>query len=147
MTQLSHAYSREHIAELLAAAAEHDLVELADACLTDSAELTVLTAPEIGTVAAQVREPIKYDLFFLGDVLACRAEVSLAGTNGWAMRLGDNRAATLAAAVCDAEVQAERPHAAAVLELCARVATEHDLAAIEEWAQLSPTIVQFEELT
>ncbi|MFE7420439.1 phosphonate C-P lyase system protein PhnG [Rhodococcus sp. NPDC057529] len=144
---ISHVYSRERVAELLAAASAGDLVELADACLSDGAELAVLTAPEIGSVAAQVREPIAFEHFFLGDVLACRAEVSLAGVRGWAMRMGDDRAATLAAAICDAEVQADRPHADRVLELCARVEDHRLLADRDEWARLAPTIVQFEELT
>ncbi|MFZ2177125.1 MAG: phosphonate C-P lyase system protein PhnG [Rhodococcus sp. (in: high G+C Gram-positive bacteria)] len=144
---ISPAYGRERVAELLAAATEDELVALADACLADGAELEVLTAPEIGSVAAQVREPIVYDHFFLGDVLACRAEVTLDGVRGWAMRMGDNRAATLAAAVCDAEVQAGRPHGAQVLALCARVEEARELAEGDEWAQLAPTVVQFEELT
>lgn len=140
-------YSRERVAELLAVAAEGDLVGLADDCLADGVELAVLTAPEVGSVAAQVREPIAHDHFFLGDVLACRAEVSLGGVRGWAMRLGDERAATLAAAICDAEIVAGRPQAARVLELCARVEETRRLDEADEWAQLSPTIVQFEELT
>lgn len=140
-------YSRERVAELLAGAPEGDLVDLADECLSDGAELAVITAPEVGSVAAQVREPIAHDHFFLGDVLACRAEVSLAGVRGWAMRLGDDRAATLAAAICDAEIVAGGPRAGRVLELCARVEETRRRADADEWAQLSPTIVQFEELT
>ncbi|QBJ96452.1 phosphonate metabolism protein PhnG [Rhodococcus sp. ABRD24] len=144
---IAHEYSRERVAELLADAPEDELVDLADACLADGIELAVLTAPEVGSVAAQVREPIAHDHFFLGDVLACRAEVSLGGVRGWAMRLGDNRSATLAAAICDAEIVAERPQAVRVLELCARVEEIRRLAEADEWAQLAPTIVQFEELT
>ncbi|MFD6160908.1 phosphonate C-P lyase system protein PhnG [Nocardia sp. NPDC060256] len=140
-------YSRERVAELLAAAPERDLVELADTCLADGVEFAVLTAPEVGSVAAQVREPIAHDRFFLGAVLACRAEVLLGGTRGWAMRMGDNRRATLAAAVCAAEVDAERPQRERVLGLCARVDADQRLAESGEWIQLAPTIVQFEELT
>lgn len=144
---ITHVYSRERITELLAAAPAHELVELADACLSDGAELAVLTSPEVGSVAARVREPIAHDHFFLGDVLACRAEVSLAGARGWAMRMGDNRAATLAAAICDAEVHGERPQADRIRQLCARVEENHHLAEADEWARLAPTVVQFEELT
>ncbi|QNG20615.1 phosphonate metabolism protein PhnG [Rhodococcus triatomae] len=140
-------YTRERVAELLAAAAENDLVELADECLSDGAQFAVLAAPEIGSIAAQVREPIMHHRFFLGDVLACRAEVSLDGTRGWAMRMGDNRVATLAAAVCDAEVTAERPRADRIRQLCARIERDRELADRDEWAALAPTVVQFEELT
>ncbi|MFD1812435.1 phosphonate C-P lyase system protein PhnG [Rhodococcus gannanensis] len=139
--------TRDRAAELLARAAADDLVALADECLTDGAELTVLSGPEVGTIAAQVREPIAHDRFLLGDVLACRAEVSLNGQRGWAVRLGDNRIATLAAAVCDAELAADRPGSQRVLDLCARVAGEHATADRDEWAALAPTVVRFEELT
>ncbi|MPZ97645.1 MAG: phosphonate metabolism protein PhnG, partial [Propionibacteriales bacterium] len=95
----------------------------------------------------QVREPVAADWFLLGDVLACRAEVALAGSRGWAMRLGDDRAATLAAAVLDAEAEAGRPHGRDVEELCATVAQRQQTAAHAEWAELAPTVVEFEELT
>lgn len=142
-----HTYSRERLAELLAVAPEQDLVGAADVCLSDGADLTVLTTPEIGCIATQVREPIGHVRFFLGNILACHAEVRLDGTRGWAMRMGDDRAAVLAAAVCDAEVAAGRPNACHVLELCARMEAELGRADAEEWAQIAPTIVQFEELT
>ena len=139
--------SRERATELLAAAGEEDLVALADACLSGGAEFAVLVAPEVGTIAAQVREPIAHDRFLLGDVLACRAEVSLGGQRGWAIRLGDNRIATLAAAVCDAELAAGGPTAPQIRALCIRVEREHQLSDHDEWAALAPTVVRFEELT
>lgn len=140
-------FSRERLAELLAVAPGPDLVAAADACLSDGADLTVLTTPETGCVAVQVREPIAHDRFYLGNVLTSHAEVRLSGTRGWAMRMGDDRAAVLAAAVCDAEVAADRPQAHRVRELCARVEVELDRADRDEWTHLAPTIVQFEELT
>ncbi|HEY4422135.1 MAG TPA: phosphonate C-P lyase system protein PhnG, partial [Pseudonocardia sp.] len=87
-----------------------------------------------------------HERFLLGDVLACRAEVELAGTRGWAMRLGDDRVAVLAAAVCDAEAEADRPMAGEVAELCRRVAAREAAAEAAEWAVLGPTVVAFEEL-
>jgi alpha-D-ribose 1-methylphosphonate 5-triphosphate synthase subunit PhnG len=104
--------SREERCALLAEARPAELQALADACLADDAEVRVLLAPEVGCVTAQVREPVAGHRFQLGDVLACRAEVELAGQRGWAMRLGDDRVATLAAAVLDAEAEAGRPGAA-----------------------------------
>ncbi|EOM76843.1 phosphonate metabolism protein PhnG [Rhodococcus rhodnii] len=142
----SEVLSRERITELLAAATEDELVALADECLSDGAEFTVLTAPEVGSIAARVREPICHDHFFLGDVLACRAEVTLAGVRGWAMRLGDEKAATLAAAICDAEVQGGRGAEPSIRELCERVAQRLAASERAEWAQLEPTVVRFEEL-
>lgn len=140
-------FSREECAALLAVAGREELVGLADACLADGPAPRVLRAPEVGCVATQVTEPIVGERFLLGDVLAVRAEVEFGGARGWAMRLGDDRAAVLAAAICDAEVQAARPRAADVLALCGRVAAREAAAAAAEWAQLAPTVVEFEELT
>jgi alpha-D-ribose 1-methylphosphonate 5-triphosphate synthase subunit PhnG len=139
--------TREELAGWLGVAGGAELVELADRCLADGMRPVVLVGPEVGTVATQVVEPVGRERFLLGDVLACRAEVALSGVRGWAMRLGDDRAAVLAAAVCDAEVQAGRPHADAVLALVRRVARRSAAADAAEWAGLSPTAVAFEELT
>lgn len=139
--------SREERAALLAIARPEELVGLADACLADGVPPQVLRAPEVGCVATQVREPVAGERFLLGDVLACRAEVELGGARGWAMRLGDDRAAVLAAAICDAEVEAGRPYAADVHALCERVAARAAAADAAEWARIAPTVVEFEELT
>ncbi|GHJ36988.1 hypothetical protein Sm713_25970 [Streptomyces sp. TS71-3] len=132
---------------MLARADRDELIASADACLADGAQVRILVAPEVGCITAQVREPVLAQRFVAGDVLACRAEVELAGHRGWAMRLGDDRAAVLAAAVLDAEVQAERPGAEEVDALCRRVALRLERRDAEEWAELAPTVVEFEELT
>jgi alpha-D-ribose 1-methylphosphonate 5-triphosphate synthase subunit PhnG len=138
--------SREERAALLAAARSAEVIGLADACLAEGAAPRVLVAPEVGCVATQVAEPVAGERFLLGDVLACRAEVELGGARGWAMRLGDDRAAVLAAAICDAEAAAGRPRAADVDALCDRVAARVAAEEAAEWAQLAPTVVEFEEL-
>jgi alpha-D-ribose 1-methylphosphonate 5-triphosphate synthase subunit PhnG len=132
---------------VLAEAEPDELRELADACLADGVRVRVLVAPEVGCVSTQVREPVAGERFLLGDVLACRAEVELAGQRGWAMRLGDDRAAVLAAAVLDAEATAARPLAADIEDLCRAVARRLVDRDEREWAELAPTIVEFEELT
>jgi alpha-D-ribose 1-methylphosphonate 5-triphosphate synthase subunit PhnG len=132
---------------MLAQAEPEELIALADACLADGAQVRVLVAPEVGCVTAQVREPVLAQRFLLGDVLACRAEVELADHRGWAMRLGDDRAAVLAAAVLDAEAEAGRPQASEVDVLCRRVEQRREQRETQEWAELAPTIVEFEELT
>lgn len=139
--------TRERRTELLALAEHAELIDLADRCLADGARPEVLVVPEVGCIAAEVTEPIGAERFLLGDVLACRAEVALDGVRGWAMRLGDDRAAVLAAAVCDAEAEAGRPAAGAVAALCAGVAERRAAVAAAEWDVLAPTVVAFEELT
>jgi alpha-D-ribose 1-methylphosphonate 5-triphosphate synthase subunit PhnG len=144
--RVADAESREERAGLLAQAGTAELVALADGCLADGARLTVLVPPEVGCVATEVLEPVGHERFLLGDVLACRAEVELGGSRGWAMRLGDDRVAVLAAAVCDAEMESGRPMAAQVAALCHRVAQRVAVAEAAEWAVLAPTVVAFEEL-
>ncbi|HEX4360103.1 MAG TPA: phosphonate C-P lyase system protein PhnG [Pseudonocardia sp.] len=143
---------REERCALLAEAEAAELRRLADACLAaeqvvEGAPVRVLLAPEVGTVSTPVREPVAGHRFLLGDVLACRAEVELAGRRGWALRLGDDRAAVLAAAVLDAAAQLGPELAAEVDALCHRVAGRRADRLAAEWAELSATVVEFEELT
>ncbi|MCV7410356.1 phosphonate metabolism protein PhnG [Mycobacterium florentinum] len=143
---MSDSLNRARRCGLLAQAETEELRVLADACLADGVDVRVLVAPEVGFVSTQIREPVAGERFLLGDVLACRAEVELAGHRGWAMRLGDDRAAVLAAAVLDAEVEAGRLRAAEVDRLCDTVAARQAERQDREWSELAPTIVEFEEL-
>lgn len=141
------ALRREDRAALLAVAQTDELVALADELLARGGQLEVLRMPEVGCVAAQVVDPVQGERFLLGDVLACEAEVALDGVRGWAMRLGDDRTAALAAAVCDAAALWDADGAArAVDALCARVAARVAETEAAEWAALAPTVVEFEEL-
>src|SRR6201996_4275687 len=94
--------TREERLALLAAAPCDELVDAADSCLAAASSFAVVTPPLVGCVPAQVREPVRRERFFLGAVLVCTAEVEFDGVRGWAMRLGDDRAAVLAMAVLDA---------------------------------------------
>jgi alpha-D-ribose 1-methylphosphonate 5-triphosphate synthase subunit PhnG len=138
--------TREERLALLAAAAGDVLIDAADACLAAASSFAVVTPPLVGCVPAQVREPVRSQRFFLGDVLACTAEVEFDGVRGWAMRLGDDRAAVLAMAVLDAAAACSPDLARAVDALCVKAAARAREADVAEWAELSPTIVAFEEL-
>ncbi|CAN5869117.1 hypothetical protein BH24ACT3_BH24ACT3_08350 [soil metagenome] len=140
-------YTREHRTELLAVAAPDALTDLADRCLSDGATPTVLAGPEVGMVMLSVREPVARERFYLGEVLVTRAEVELADARGWAMVMGRDRLGALAAAICDAEVEAGRPRAGEVVELCAATEADRARADATEQAELAPTEVRFEELT
>jgi alpha-D-ribose 1-methylphosphonate 5-triphosphate synthase subunit PhnG len=143
---MSKVITREERLALLASASGDELIDAADACLAAATSFTVVTPPALGCVPAQVREPVLRQRFFLGDVLACTAEVEFDGVRGWAMRLGNDRAAVLAMAVLDAAAACSPDLARAVDALCARAAERSEAADAAEWAELSPTIVQFEEL-
>ncbi|MEM9033502.1 MAG: phosphonate C-P lyase system protein PhnG [Actinomycetota bacterium] len=136
---------RERRTELLAATERDTLVALADRCLART-DPVILQEPEVGMVMMQVREPVVRERFHLGEVLVTRAAVEIDGERGWAMRLGDDRAATLAAAICDAVVESDGPEAADVLAVCdlSRRTIEADRR--RTWAEIAATEVTFEEL-
>jgi alpha-D-ribose 1-methylphosphonate 5-triphosphate synthase subunit PhnG len=136
----------ERRADLLAIADRDELIALAERCVAMVPELVVNRSPEVGTILLEVREPIAHDRFYLGEVLACQAEVSIGSSHGWSMRLGDDRLATLAAAVCDAVAEVRGPFCDAVLDLCERTAVDQAAERTAEWAELEPTVVAFEEL-
>jgi alpha-D-ribose 1-methylphosphonate 5-triphosphate synthase subunit PhnG len=143
---MSTVITREERLALLATASGDELIDAADACLAAASSFAVVTPPAVGCVPTQVREPVRRQRFFLGDVLACTAEVEFDGVRGWAMRLGDDRAAALAMAVLDAAAACSPDLAQQIDALCARAAERAGEADATEWAELSPTIVQFEEL-
>lgn len=139
---------REHLSELLSGASPAAVVELANRCLAgaDAESFRVLRPADVGSVVVQVREPIARQRFILADAVVTSAEISLHGTTGWAMRMGEDREATLAQAVCDAELVRSGPLAGQILDLCGRLEAERAEARAEEWDRLQPTIVEFEEI-
>jgi alpha-D-ribose 1-methylphosphonate 5-triphosphate synthase subunit PhnG len=136
----------ERRAELLAASDEAELIALADRCLEGSGGTQVSNEPTVGTIPFCVREPVVGDRFVLADVLATQAEVEHRGQRGWAVRLGDARAATLAAAICDAEAASGGGLAAEVDELCRSTERRRREESAREWAELARTEVSFREL-
>lgn len=150
-------HNREERWALLAVADAPELIALADTCLAAAGAFQVIVPPQVGCVSAQVREPILKQRFLLGDVLACRAEVELDGQRGWALRFGDDRAAVLAMAIVDAAASAcsadgdtpsagEEGVAGQIDRLCAELAERRRQEEAAEWAELSWTVVEFEEL-
>lgn len=140
--------TREVWGELLAATDSDTLIRLADAALAAAGDdaLEILRAPHVGTVVTQVREPLAKQRFILGDIVVTTAEVSLAGTRGWSMRMGEDTRAALAQAVLDAELEASGPTAADVRALLAEVDSRRAAVRAAQWARLTPTIVEFEEI-
>lgn len=134
-------------AELLAIADAAEVVALAETCVDRFGDPVVIVPPEVGLVVMQVREPVCSERFHLGEVVVTRAEVEMAGARGWAMRLGTDRVAALAAAVCDAVASKDGALADDVELLCRTTERERAAARDAEWDAIAPTIVRFEELT
>lgn len=137
--------------EALAAAPAERLVPLAEQALAGAAdgpgELRAVHPPEVGTVTMTVREPVEQSRFLLADVLVTRCEIEHREARAWAMRIGDDREATLAAAILDAESEADGPLAPRIDALCRAVQHEEATARAAEWDELAPTVVSFEEMT
>lgn len=142
-------FSREKVTELLGVAKSSEVISLANRVIESLAdgELTVTRPPQTGSIVTQVREPLAAQRFILGDLLATTAEVALGIETGWAMRLDDDRQATLAQAVLDAEILRGGPHADEALALAEEVDDQRRDRRAAEWAQLAATIVEFQEIT
>lgn len=136
-------WTRERRCELLAATGEAELVDLAERCVAD-ADAVPIVRPEVGTVMLDVREPIAEERFHLGEVLVTRAEVERRGRRGWAMRMGREQLAALAAAVLDTELEADGPLADEIADLLGATERRLEAEAEAEWAELAPTEVRFE---
>lgn len=130
---------------LLSRADRDALIQTADACLREL-DVSLVSGPQLGTVLLQVREPVERRRFYLGDVLATEARLRLGEHEGWALRLGDDPEATVAAAVCDAAFYAGADHRAAIVELCARTQAELAAQREAELADIAATAVEFEEV-
>ena len=137
--------TREWRSEQLAFADVTELVELADRCLAVGGT-RISSEPVVGTVSLSVREPVVGERFLLADVLATRAEVDHRGVRGWAMRLGDDKEAAVAAAICDAEASTGVGLTEEIDALCLETERRRLEAGAAEWAELAPTEVHFEEL-
>jgi alpha-D-ribose 1-methylphosphonate 5-triphosphate synthase subunit PhnG len=140
------AVDRNRRAELLAAADRASLLEVADACLAGTGQPQLGGPPEVGVVVMTVREPVESTRFHLGEVLVTRSEVEHRGRRGWSMRLGNDRPAALAAAICDAEAEASGPQLDRIDQLCRSTEQRMMAERAGEWDELEPTIVRFEEM-
>lgn len=140
------AMTREDVCSELSMIDAAGLIALADECIADEPDLLITRPPTVGSVVTQVREPVAEQRFILADALACSAEVSLRGSLGWGMRLGSDRRAALAAAICDAEVVSVGPYASRVLDLCREGRARREAERAAEWARLAPSVVEFEEI-
>ncbi len=145
--------SREQRTELLASADPDSIQRLAETALSYtfvSESLVVTKKPETGLVMMQVREPVCKERFYLGEIAATRAEVLVNNEKGWAIRLGTDKATVLGAAILDAICEISHEELSElqtdVLILCIETARVEAISAIHEWNEISPTIVNFEEL-
>jgi|TARA_B100002052_G_scaffold84418_2_gene77505 alpha-D-ribose 1-methylphosphonate 5-triphosphate synthase subunit PhnG len=138
--------SRGERSELLAATDPDLLTAIGNLCLEGTDNPEIITGPQVGTVVLTLREPIEEKRFHLGEVLATKTEVIHRGIQGWALLMGDNPVASLAAAICDAEIEANGPYSTDVETLLRETKQKIQSQRAAEWQELSATIVNFEEI-
>ena len=92
---------KKRLFKIMAKADRDVIIGLADK-IKQSHEVIIVKSPEKALTMIKMREPVKESLFYLGEVIVTEATVSLDGTNGTAVTMGDDFDKTLAMAVIDA---------------------------------------------
>ena len=70
--------------------------------IKETEEITIVKEPEKVLTMIKMREPVKESLFYLGEVIVTEAAVSIGGTNGVAVLMGDDYEKTSSMAIIDA---------------------------------------------
>jgi alpha-D-ribose 1-methylphosphonate 5-triphosphate synthase subunit PhnG len=131
--------------EIMAQGTAEPLLALAEAVLADT-PVTVVTPPRVGMLMLRLREPVVGEVFNAGEVLVTEAQVMLGAHQGYALRLGREPAATLAAAVLDAAVEADHPLTPRILDGLRELAAAEGERQAAAWREVAPTRVAFEEM-
>lgn len=131
--------------EILAQGEAEPLLTLAEAVLAET-PVVVVTPPRVGMIMLRLREPVDGEVFNAGEALVTEAQVTLGGEQGYAMRLGRQPEATLAAAVLDAAVEAGHPLTAGILDRLAELEQAERARQAAAWRTVAPTRVSFEEM-
>lgn len=141
--------TREEICSLLSLSDSAALVRVIDSLIKSEmiSEFEMIRPPATGTVQLQIREPICEERFIVGDALVTVADVSVRGSLGWAMRLGSDTHATVAAAIADAYIAlVGLENVPAMKDLLLQTKEEVAERETSEWAEISETVIDFEEL-
>jgi alpha-D-ribose 1-methylphosphonate 5-triphosphate synthase subunit PhnG len=101
----SSSITPEHLFEGLAQANADEVVELADRILQTPATVGLVAGPTVVSSPLRLETPGDVGTAVIGHIAMTSCEVSLEGTRGDAIRSGRSLEASIAAAICDAEVQ------------------------------------------
>lgn len=131
--------------EVLAQGEADPLLTLAEEVLATAA-VDVVLAPRVGMLMLRLREPVQSAVYNAGEVVVTEARVACGEGQGYAMRLGWQPEATLAAAVLDAAVEAGHPLRERILALLAALRAAEAARQAAAWREVAPTRVAFEEM-
>jgi len=90
----------ERRTELLARANADDVREVAERCILSLGEPIIITPPETGIVMLQVREPVVWERFHLGEVVVTRAAADVSLSPPWSRERVKLAALSGGVAVC-----------------------------------------------
>ncbi len=86
---------------ILANAKRDDVIDIGRA-LQEKHNVVIVKKPEKSLTMIKMREPVKNSLFYIGEVMVSEAVVTLDGTAGTAVTMGDDFEKTLNMAMIDA---------------------------------------------
>ena len=92
---------KKRLFRILSRAERSDVIRLGQE-LQQQYSVTIVKKPEKSLTMIRMREPVKKSLFYLGEAIITEAVVTLEGTVGTAVPMGDDFEKTLYMAVIDA---------------------------------------------
>ncbi len=92
---------KKRLFRILSRAERSDVIRLGQE-LQQQYSVTIVKKPEKSLTMIRMREPVKKSLFYLGEAIITEAVVTLEGTVGTAVTMGDDFEKTLYMAVIDA---------------------------------------------
>lgn len=92
---------KKRLFQILSRADRRDVIALGKE-LQQQYAVTIVKKPEKSLTMIRMREPVKQSLFYLGEAIVTEAIVTLEGTVGTAVTMGDDFEKTLYMAVIDA---------------------------------------------
>lgn len=92
---------KKRLFRILSRAERSDVIRLGQE-LQQQYSVTIVKKPEKSLTMIRMREPVKKSLFYLGEAIITEAVVTLEGTVGTAVTMGDDFEKTLCMAVIDA---------------------------------------------
>lgn len=136
--------TREERFEAIALLSTDRLVEMADRVL-ESIDLDVTHGPTVGLLMVRHEEPVERLTFNLIEVTVTEAEVLADGERGYAMVMGRNPEHALAGAILDVAIELDHSISSEALHELRRAQSAEEERWRQEWAEVAPTAVKFEE--
>ncbi len=107
--------NKKRLFQILARADREEVIQLGKKIQQECHSVTVVRQPEKTLAMIKMREPVKNSLFYLGEIIVTEATVTIDGSTGVAVTMGDDFDKTLSMAMIDAACNAGIFHHEALL--------------------------------